>query len=58
MEGMRNSSLPLTEGWVDYLSEAQPYTLSRVVLLALVSAPLLVVVLNIIRQLVSSVSPF
>jgi sterol 14-demethylase len=51
-----NDTAPFSDAWAGYLAHAQanlPPLNTRAILLLLVNAPLLAIVLNILRQLVS-----
>jgi len=57
--GLNSTAILNYDTWSNYLSEAQtflPHSVSRVALLALINIPIIVVFLNVLRQLVSSKS--
>jgi hypothetical protein len=57
--GLNSTVILNYDNWSNYLSDAQtflPNSPSRVALLALINVPIIVVFLNVLRQLVSSKS--
>jgi len=53
-----NGTVPVTDAWSGYLAHAQDHLRhnSRLALILLINAPVIVVLLNVLRQLVSNLS--